>query len=60
MLDLLEGGKLKERLYKHQVDKLAQKWRLKRMLLADQIPLKRFVFTEFMNIWKLITFLSVT
>ena len=60
MLDLLEGGKLKERLDKHQVDKLDQKWRLKRMLLADQIPLKRFVFTEFMNIWKLITFLSVT
>ena len=50
MLDLLEGGKLKERLDKHQVDKLAQKWRLKRMLLADQIPLKRFVFTDFINI----------
>ena len=43
MLDLLEGGKLKKRVDTKTDDKLAQKVRLKSMLLADQIPLRRLV-----------------
>ena len=44
MLDLLEAGKLKKRVDTKTEDKLAQKVRLKSMLLADQIPLRRLVF----------------
>ena len=41
MIDQLEAGKLKKRVDRHFADKLAQKYRLKAILLADQIPLKR-------------------
>ena len=41
LLDLLEAAKLKKRYDKDTEDKLAQKLRLKNMLLADQISLKR-------------------
>jgi hypothetical protein len=44
LLDLLEAGKLKKRVDTKTEDKLAQKVRLKSMLLADQIPLRRLVF----------------
>ena len=54
MLDLLEGGKLKKRVDTKTDDKLAQKVRLKSMLLADQIPLRRLVcflmMSEFTNL----------
>ena len=41
LIDLLEAAKLKNRVDRQLADKLAQKYRLKTMLLADQIPLKR-------------------
>ena len=41
MLDLLVAAKLKKRVDRHFAYKLDQKYRLKTMLLADQIPLKR-------------------
>ena len=41
LIDLLEPAKLKKRVDRQFADKLAQKYRLKTMLLADQIPLKR-------------------
>jgi hypothetical protein len=44
LLDLLEAGKLKKRVDTKTDDKLAQKVRLKSMLLSDQIPLRRLVF----------------
>jgi hypothetical protein len=40
-LDLLEGAKLKKRVDQKVLDKLEQKLRLKNMLLADQISLKK-------------------
>ena len=44
MIDLLEAGKLKKRVDTKFTEKLAQKFRLKTMLEADQISLKRLVF----------------
>ena len=41
LLDLLEAGKLRRRVDKNVEDKLQQKKRLKDMLLADQISLKK-------------------
>ena len=43
MLDRLELGKLKKRVETKSADKLAQKRRLKNMLLADQIPLRSYM-----------------
>ena len=42
LLDLLEGGRLKKRIDPKTADKLEQKIRLKAMLNADQITLKRY------------------
>ena len=42
-MDLLEAAKLKKRVDQRVEDKLEQKRRLKRMLLADQITLKKSV-----------------
>ena len=42
LLDLLEGGRLKKRIDPKTADKLEQKIRLKAMLSADQITLKRY------------------
>ena len=39
----MELGKLKKRVETKSVDKLAQKRRLKDMLLADQIPLRSYM-----------------
>ena len=44
MIDQLEVGKLKKRVDTKMEDKLAQKRRLKSMLQADQITLRRLVF----------------
>jgi hypothetical protein len=41
LLDLLGAGKLRRRVDKNVEDKLQQKKRLKDMLLADQISLKK-------------------
>ena len=43
LLDRLELGKLKKRVETKSVDKLAQKRRLKGMLLADQISLRSYM-----------------
>ena len=43
ILDLLEQGKLKRRVETKSADKLAQKIRLKNMLLADQITLRSYM-----------------
>ena len=40
-MDLLEAGKLKKRVDQRVEDKLDQKLRLKNMLLANQISLKK-------------------
>ena len=43
LLDLLEKGKLKRRIDTNIAEKLEQKNKLKDMLLADQIPLRRYM-----------------